>query len=92
MRVSLGSYNEVYVNVSVPIRIANQGERPQTLVLEPWAHELDLAPGCTYTIVSEGDTSQPMEIAIAESTITVYCFDTAGATMSVFAEDGSKLF
>jgi len=80
------------VTLSVPIRIANRTARTQSLVLEPWAHELNLGPGQVYTVIAEGDPSYPMAIDFSEGTITVHCFDSAGAVMSVIAEDGRRLF
>jgi hypothetical protein len=78
--------------VEIKIRIQNSQARSRVLVLEPWADEIELPAGETFTLVSEGDPAFPMEFELLEDRVVIYAFDSAGATMSLYNQSGQKVF
>ena len=77
---------------TVRLRVANRHATAQTLVIEPWADELTLAPGQTVTITSEGELSSALEIEVEPGRLTFYAFDSAGAMARVHDSEGKQLF
>ncbi len=74
----------------VALRLTNQLSDERTVVLEPWTGEYKLRAGGTVDIVATGNRDLPLEIELNEDRIIVYCFDSAGAQMSIF-RDGQEL-
>jgi len=73
-------------------RLANRLTESRTLIIEPWADELEMAPGATYNIVAEGAPDSAFEIEIKSDAIILYAHDNAGALVTVFDEDGKAVF
>lgn len=72
------------------LRLTNRLDVPRTIVLEPWTGEYTLYPGKSFDVVAEGDLAQPLEVEITDDRVVVYCFDSAGASMTVY-QDGKEL-
>ena len=72
------------------LRITNRLSSPRIVVLEPWTGEYTLQPGAAFDIVAEGDMSYPLDVEVDDSRIVVYCFDSQGASLSIF-QDGREL-
>jgi hypothetical protein len=62
----------------------------RTVVLEPWTGEYTLLPGKAFDIIAEGDVALPLQVELSDERVIVYCFDSAGAQMSIF-QDGQEL-
>lgn len=77
-------------NTKVTLRLMNSLDVARTVVLEPWTGEYTLQPGRSFDIVAEGDISYPLQVELSEDRVIVYCFDSAGAQMSIF-QDGTEL-
>lgn len=73
-------------NAKVTLKLTNNLGAPRTVVLEPWTGEYTLPPGETFEIVAEGDLTYPLEVELSEDRVIVYCFDSAGAQMSIFSQ------
>lgn len=73
-------------NAKVTLRLTNNLEAARIVVLEPWTGEYALQAGKTFDIVAEGDLDYPLHVELNDDRIVVYCFDSAGAQMSVFQE------
>ena len=69
--------------VSITVKVANNLASPQALVIEPWLTEYALPQGKTLDVVLTGDPKYALEVSVDDERITVFCFDSAGATMSV---------
>lgn len=57
-----------------------------TLHIEPWAEELEMAPGASYQVLAEGPLGGCLEIQFAEKNITIYGWPAS--VVSVF--EGQK--
>jgi len=68
----------------VTLRLTNQLSDWRTVVLEPWTGEYKLRSGETLDVVANGNRDLPLQIELSEDRIIVYCFDSAGAQMSIF--------
>jgi hypothetical protein len=77
-------------NGRVTLRLTNSLAGPRTIVLEPWTGEYTLQPGKSFDIIAEGDLAYPLQVELSEDRVIVYCFDSAGAEMSIF-ENGKEL-
>jgi hypothetical protein len=69
--------------VSITVKVANNLASPRTLVIEPWLTEYALPQGKSLDVVPTGDPKCALEVNVDDERITVFCFDSAGATMSV---------
>jgi hypothetical protein len=76
-------------NAKVKLRLTNSLDAARTVVLEPWTGEYTLRPGSSFDIVAEGDLAYPLQVELSLDRVIVYCFDSAGAQMSIF-EDGKE--
>ena len=74
----------------ITLKLTNQLSDQRTVVLEPWTGEYKLRPGETLDIVANGNRDLPLQVELNEDRIIVYCFDSAGAQMSIF-RDGQEL-
>jgi hypothetical protein len=74
----------------ITIRITNALSEARKVVVEPWTGEYTLRPGKAFDIVAEGDLGYPLEVVLDEGGVIVHCFDSKGASMSIF-EDGKEL-
>lgn len=74
----------------VTLRVRNGRPTPCTVVLEPWTGEYTLYPGKTFDVVAEGDLAHPLEVDLLDGRLIVSCFDSAGASMTIF-QDGKEL-
>jgi hypothetical protein len=72
------------------LRLTNRLRVARVVVLEPWTGEYTLQPGTSFDIVAEGDMSYPLEVEVADDRIVVYCFDSEGASLTIF-QDGQEL-
>ena len=77
-------------NAKVTLRLTNSLDTARIVVLEPWAGEYTLQPGRCFDIVAEGNISYPLQVELSDDRVIVYCFDSAGAQMSIF-QDGAEL-
>jgi hypothetical protein len=77
-------------NAKVKLQLTNKLGAARTVVLEPWTGEYTLRPGETFDIVAEGDLAYPLQVELSEGRVTFYCFDSAGAQMSIFS-NGKEL-
>jgi len=77
-------------NAKVTVRLTNSLELARTVVLEPWTGEYALQPGKSFDIVAEGNLRYPLHVELCENRVIIYCFDSAGAHMSIF-ENGREL-
>ena len=78
--------------MKVNFRLANKLPESQTLIIEPWADELQMPAGATYHVVAEGAPESAFEIEIRSDAITLYAHDNAGALVAVFDEHGKQVF
>jgi len=77
-------------NIKVTLRLTNSLDVARTVVLEPWTGEYTLRPGETFDIIAQGDVALPLQVELTEDRVIVYCFDSAGAEMSIF-RDGVEI-
>lgn len=77
-------------NAKVTLRLTNSLDAARTVVLEPWTGEYTLQPGRSFDIVAEGNIDYPLNVELSDDRVIVYCFDSAGAQMSIF-QDGTEL-
>ena len=66
--------------------ISNANERPLKIVLEPWAHELELPPMAVFYVVVRSNEPGTVEVAHNPDALTVWGWH--GAVMDVFDRDG----
>ena len=79
--------------VRVELRLANGGERPVSVLLEPWTKELELPTGATGTVIATGDPAFPIYVHHAPDRISVSSFDSGpGAALAVYDAAGRQLF
>jgi hypothetical protein len=71
----------------VRLRITNSLDAPRRVVLEPWGGEYILRPTKTYDIIAKGDLKLPLGVELLDDRVIFYCFDSAGADMSIFDGD-----
>jgi hypothetical protein len=69
--------------VTVTLKVQNDRSSSKSLIIEPWLTEYTLHAGKSLEVVLSGDPKYPLAIHVNDENITVYAFDSAGATMSV---------
>jgi hypothetical protein len=69
--------------VSISIKVTNRLSTLQSLIVEPWLTEYALPSGKALTVTLTGDPKYPIEVETGPEHITIYAFDSAGATVSV---------
>jgi hypothetical protein len=70
-------------DITVTLKVYNELGTSRTLIIEPWLTEYSLPSGKSLDVILTGDPRFPLEVHVSEEDITVFGFDSSGATMSV---------
>ena len=69
--------------VRIALRVTNNLTQSRTLIVEPWLSEYALPTGKSLDLLLTGHPKHRLEVDVDDAHITVYGFDSEGATMSV---------